>query len=51
MYRLNLIDAPADAMALTQEKLPAYPGDVPAYDGYFSVGMLSASEPVLPPAE
>ncbi|MEZ5985059.1 MAG: hypothetical protein R3B94_03810 [Hyphomonas sp.] len=48
MYRLNLIGAPADAMALTPERLPAYPGDVPAYDGYFSVGMLSASEPVLP---
>jgi hypothetical protein len=49
--RLDLVDAPADAMALTPERLPAYPGDAPAYDGYFSVGTITASPPALSSAD
>jgi hypothetical protein len=51
MHKLNRIGAPADAMALSPEPLPSYPGDVPAYDGYFSVGTISASLPALPPED
>lgn len=47
MHQLNLIGAPANTLALSPEPLPAYPGDTPAYDGYFSVGRITASPPAL----
>lgn len=40
-----------NSMALTSQKLPAYPGDEPNFDGYVSVGPITASSPALPSAE
>lgn len=36
-----------NSMALTTEKLPVYPGDQPNFDGYVSVGPITASEPAI----
>lgn len=41
----------ADSMAAGPEKLPAFPGDEPSFDGYVSVGNITASSPALPSAE
>jgi hypothetical protein len=49
--RSNRDGIPANAMALSIERLPAYPGDLPAYDGFVSVGPITASEPALPPSD
>ena len=47
-YKLNRTGLLANSMELIPEGLPAYPGDKPAYDGYVSVGAITASEPALP---
>lgn len=36
-----------NSMALTTKKLPAYPGDQPNFDGYVSVGPITASESAI----
>ena len=50
-YNSNPNEYPANSMALVPGKLPAYPGDVLAYDGYLSVGPVTASPPALSESE
>ena len=50
-FKLNAMDKAANSMAFSLENIPAYPGDVPSYDGYVSVGPITASPPALPPAD
>lgn len=50
-FSSNRDGLPANAMALGPGRLPAYPGDAPAYDGYVSVGTVSASLPAIPAGE
>ncbi|MDF1804971.1 hypothetical protein [Hyphomonas sp.] len=51
VFKTNAMNNVADSMAVGPEKQPAYPGDVPNFDGYVSVGAITASSPAMPSAE